>query len=63
MLRRPPAPLPLLAVACVALLMAGVVPLAVSGGLPGIGRAAAGDRPLRPGPAYWLAAADGGVFA
>ncbi|HET7487460.1 MAG TPA: hypothetical protein VFJ85_05980 [Acidimicrobiales bacterium] len=39
--------------------------LVVSGlsAVAGRASAAAADRPLRPGPAYWLAGSDGGVFA
>ena len=66
--RRTPARLALFVAALVALFVAGVVPLAVNVGVPGgVGPAAdpaaAEDAPLRPGPAYWLAGADGGVFA
>ena len=65
---RTPARLFLFVASLVALLVGGVVPLAVTVGVPGgIGPSAdpagAEERPLRPGPAYWLAAADGGVFA
>ena len=66
--RRPSPRLPLFAAVLVAVLATGVVPLAVSVGVPGgVGPgadpAAAEAAPLRPGPAYWLAGSDGGVFA
>ena len=66
---RSPARVSLFALCLVALLAASVVPLAVGSGVPGrLGSAAKSAEaeespPLRPGPAYWLAAADGGVFA
>ena len=63
-----PARLALFAAALAVALVMGVVPLAVPGGLPGTQRggaepAAADEARLRPGPAYWLAGSDGGVFA
>ena len=66
--RRTSARLSLFVASLVALLVGGVVPLAVTVGIPGgVGPAAdpasAEEAPLRPGPAYWLAASDGGVFA
>ncbi|MGI8685291.1 MAG: hypothetical protein ACR2MO_09425 [Acidimicrobiales bacterium] len=66
--RRTLAPRPLLATVLAVLLGAGVVALSVVGGVPGVvsdaaPAAAQEATPLRPGPAYWLAGADGGVFA
>ena len=66
--RRTPARLSLFAAVLALLMGAGVVPLAVSvRGPGGVGTAtdpaAAEEAPLRPGPAYWVAGSDGGVFA
>ena len=61
--------LPLFAAALALAVVAGVVPSPVprgpgaAGVVSGADPASAEDRPLRPGPAYWLAGSDGGVFA
>ena len=65
---RTPARLSLFLTALVVVTVGGILPLALTLGVPGrlgpaADPAAAEDRPLRPGPAYWLAAGDGGVFA
>ena len=65
---RSPARLALFAAATALALVAGIVPNPVPRGVSaGVGGGAdpagAESRPLRPGPAYWLAASDGGVFA
>ena len=58
----------LFAAVLAAVLGAGTVPFSLGAGLPGAvgpaaSPAAADETPLRAGPAYWLAGADGGVFA
>ena len=61
--RRTPARLSLFVAALVAVLVGGILPLAGSLAGRSADPAAAEARPLRAGPAYWLAASDGGVFA